>query len=142
MATKKKPAKRKPSKEAILKSQLKETQRALADAIKMLADGSKQSQVNEDKKEYALACGEKMQEPEFATQLNGLTDKLKTTQDFLIYSLNRAEMMDGLPRNLQEKKDKAYRNGVIGVMEQLNDIAQDNRMYSELLLNKLTNLVG
>lgn len=81
---------------------------------------------------------------DFEQLTNRLTQHLKVTQDTLFMIVDKVRMIDGDESKPLEKlsSDKVYKMGVIGVYDQLNDVAMDNEIIANHALTRLKNLVG
>jgi len=81
-------------------------------------------------------------EPEFAVLLNKLYNELLTQNNLLYISFEKIKIIDGLPVPEMPINDKNAKEGVVGVLDQYNDMAVRNRELIEGLNQRLINLVG
>lgn len=122
---------------AQLEKELSKVQQKLADTIIKF-------EKNTNDNATSLHCIDvpKSTDPVLAQIINSLTVELQCQNDLLNTTVSKVSTFDGGVCFDLKKEDKVYKSGVCGVLNQLIDLAQENRNRIEIINSRLTELVG
>lgn len=124
-----------------LEKELKKTQNMLKAALTELEKVRNSNAPKQESPLAMVAMDVKQTQPQFQRVIENLTSELKQTQDYIYTIHSKLDTFLVVPNGIGPEKTERL-NGIIGVLDELNDIASQNTKLSSQAFDRLRDLVG
>jgi len=81
-------------------------------------------------------------QPLLPDMCDSLINELRLQHEALYTTISKICIIDDGTGFEEKKEDKIYRNGACGYLQRITDLARENRIYIDIINERLKNLVG